>query len=479
MVSQEVLPLFRRSLYNATDLKIGGIGETWGHLHHCCGPFVGHSVFVDCHRQVRVFYILAFLTVIFAVPSYIAAGPAETVEQDSSKPLRLSVNEALSLFLSQNLDVLVAKYGIEYAKGQQITARLFPNPVMSIGTLSAYTQGHTAGNSGQLFMQAQQLFELAGKRGYRIESAGYGAQSAEAAFEDAVRQLSFTVKDTYYRIQLALRRLALAEENRDRFSRILDINTIRFKKGYIAEVDLIRIRLQMVDFQSQVIGALQEAESAKGDLRQLLRLSPKTSLELTTDMDFRRIDPDIAKLRVVALDARPDIRAKRFTYSQREADLKLAKAYRIPDVTIGGGYAIQGAQGPDNQQQFALNMGLPLPLFNRNQGGIRQAEVATQTAEADLNKTMNLVENEVEVAYRNLMQSRRLVEAYIGGVLEDARSTFTIVERAYERGGATILDLLDAARTSRTIQQNYIEALFNYQHNLFQLESAVGQEIAS
>ena len=397
----------------------------------------------------------------------------------SSRALRLSVNDALALFISQNLDVLIAKYGIEFSKGQQITAALFPNPVASIGTLSSFTQGRTSSNSGAVISQVQQLFELAGKRGYRIESAGYGSQSAEASFEDAVRQLGFTVKDTYYKIQLAQRRLVLAEENRDRFSRILDINTIRFKKGYIAEVDLIRIRLQMVDFQSQVIQSLQEGETARGDLRQLLRLSPKTTLELTTDLDFRRIDPDISKLRTAALDFRPDIKARRFTYSQRESDLKLAKAYRVPDVTIGGGYAVQGAQGPDNPQQWSLNLGLPLPVFNRNQGGIHQAEVAVLTAEADLNKTMNLVENEVEVAYRNLLQSRRLVEAYVGGVLEDARSTMTIVERAYERGGATILDLLDAARTSRMIQQNYIEALFNYQHNLFQLESAVGQEISS
>jgi cobalt-zinc-cadmium efflux system outer membrane protein len=397
----------------------------------------------------------------------------------ASKALRLSVNDALALFISQNLDVLIAKYGIEYSKGQQITAALFPNPYATIGTVASFTQGRTLSNSGALSGQIQQLFELAGKRGYRIESAGYGSQSAEAAFEDAVRQLGFTVKDTYYRTQLAQRRLTLAEENRDRFARILDINTIRFKKGYIAEVDLIRIRLQMVDFQSQVIQSLQEGETARGDLRQLLRLSPKTTLELTTDLDFRRIDPDIGKLRAVALDLRPDIKARRFTYSQRESDLKLAKAYRIPDVTIGAGYAIQGPQGPDNPQQWALNLGVPLPLFNRNQGGIRQAEVSLQTAEADLNKTVNLVENEVEVAYRNLLQSRRLVEAYVGGVLEDARSTFTIVERAYERGGATILDLLDAARTSRMIQQNYIEALFNYQHQLFQLESAVGQESSS
>jgi cobalt-zinc-cadmium efflux system outer membrane protein len=437
-------------------------------------------VFVD--RQLRaICYIIVLSALSFSAYPSSAASPSPAPEQATvaSKALRLSVNDALGLFVSQNLDVLIAKYGIEYRRGQEVTARLFPNPLLSVGTVSSYTQGRTLSNSGQLFTQVAQLFELAGKRGYRIESAGFGTQSAEAAFEDAVRLLGLTVKDSYYRVQLAQRRLVLAEENRERFSRILDINTIRFKKGYIAEVDLIRIRLQMVDFQSQVIQTLQEAESAKGELRQLLRLSPKTVLELTTELGFRRIDPDIEKLRVAALAVRPDIRAKRYTFSQRESDLKLAKAYRIPDVTIGAGYAIQGAQGPDNPGQVALNAGIPLPLFNRNQGGIRQAEVSLQSAEADLDKTVNLVENEVEVAYLNLLQSRRLVEAYFGEVLEDARSTFSIVERAYERGGATILDLLDAARTSRTIQQNYIEALFNYQHHLFQLESAVGQEIQS
>jgi outer membrane protein, heavy metal efflux system len=437
-------------------------------------------VLVDQHLRFICYIIVLSVLSISAYPSS-AASPPPAPDQATmaSKPLRLSVNDALGLFLSQNLDVLIAKYGIEHTKGQEVTARLFPNPLVSVGTFSSYTQGRTLSNSGQLSTQVTQLFELAGKRGYRIESAGFGTQSAEAAFEDAVRQLGFTVKDTYYRIQLAQRRLVLAEENRERFSRILAINTIRFNKGYIAEIDLIRIRLQMVDFHSQVIRSLQEAESARGDLRQLLRLSPKTVLELTTELGFRRIDPDIETLRVAALDARPDIRAKRYTFSQRESDLKLAKAYRIPDVTIGAGYAIQGARGPDNPGQVALNAGIPLPLFNRNQGGILQAEVTLQSAEADLDKTLNLVENEVEVAYRNLLQSRRLVEAYVGEVLDDARATLTIVERAYERGGATILDLLDAARTSRTIQQNYIEALFNYQHHLFQLESAVGQEIKS
>jgi len=394
-----------------------------------------------------------------------------------AQSLQLSLDEAMGLFLRQNLDLLIAKFGIESRKGQEITARLFPNPVASIGTLSSYTEGRTLSSGGQVVGQIQQLFELAGKRGYRMESAGFGTQSAEADFENAVRQLSYTVKEAYYRIQLAQRRLALAEENRDRFSRILEINTIRFKKGYIAEVDLIRIRLQFIDFQSQVIQSLQEGETARGDLRQLLKLSAAVRMELTTNLEFKRLDPDMARLRAVAMDARPDLRAKRLIFSQREADRELAKAYRVPDVTIGAGYAVQGPRGPDNSNQVALNFGLPLPLFNRNQGGIMQADAAVQTAEADLMRTLNQVENEVDVAYRNLIQSRRLVEAFLEGVLEDARATLTIVERAYERGGATLLDLLDAARTSRTIQQNYFEALFNYQRNVLQLESAVGQDI--
>ncbi|TKB82475.1 MAG: TolC family protein [Nitrospira sp.] len=422
----------------------------------------------------------AFVLLVSAGPVAAATdSPAKSLNPITPVPaLRLSLDETVALFLRQNLDLLMAKFGIESAKGQQITARLFPNPVASIVTLSAFTQGRTPGNSGAVIGQIQQLFELAGKRGYRIESAGFGTQSVEAAFEDAVRQLTFTVKDAYSRTQLAQRRLALAEENRDRFSRILDVNTIRFKKGYIAEVDLIRIRLQFIDFHSQVIQSLQEGETARADLRQLLRVSPATALELTSEFDYKRVDPDIGRLRTVALDARPDVRSKRFIMSQREADLRLAKAYRIPDVTVGAGYSIQGPKGPDNSGQVALSLGVPLPLFNRNQGGIIQAEVAVQTAEADLSKTLNQVENEVDVAYKNLLQSRRLVEAFLGGVLEDARSTFTIVERAYERGGATILDLLDAARTSRTIQQNYFEALFNYQRNVIQLESAAGQEIS-
>ena len=446
--------------------------------------FPTYESFLSSTRNVaRIALFFSTLTVFFAGSIFAFAdtvrvvdGPAKSV---TTLPpvLRLSLNEAIALFLRQNLDLIISSFGIDTAKGQQITARLFPNPTLIVNTAASFTQGLTPSNSGQINPQIQQLFEMAGKRGYRIESAAFGTQSAEANFEDAIRQIGFTLKDAYYRVQLAQRRLAIAEENRDRFARILEVNTIRFKKGYIAEVDLIRIRLQIVDFQAQVIQAIQEADQGRADLRVLLGVTPAVELLLTTELDYHRVEPDIDALRLVAMDARPDIRAKRLTQSQRLADLKLAKAYRYPDVTIGAGYAVQGARGPDLPQMPILNFNVPLPIFNRNQGGIMQSDIAAQVAETDLKKTLIRVESEVDVAYRNLIQSRRLVEAYRAGVLEDARLALTIVEKAYERGGATILDLLDAARTSRTIQQNYIETLYNYQRNIFQLESAVGREI--
>jgi cobalt-zinc-cadmium efflux system outer membrane protein len=351
--------------------------------------------------------------------------------------------------------------------------------VLSVGAVGSASQGLTLSRSGQVYPQVQQLFEVAGKRGYRIESAGFGTKGAEAAFEDAIRQLGFTLKETYYRVQVGQRRLGLAEESRDRFGRILEVNTLRFKKGFIAEVDLIRIRLQMVDFHALVIASVQETESARADLRVMLQVPASTKLELTSDLEYRRVEPDLPTMQRTALESRPDLRQKRLARSQRSADLKLAQAYRYPDVTIGGGYAVQGPQGPDNPNQFGVSVGIPLPIFNRNQGGIAQSEVGVQVADAELQKALLEVENQVDIAYRNLLLSRTLVEAYQKGVLDDARQTFTIVERAYERGGATILELLDAARTARAIQLNYLESLFSYQRNVFQLENAIGREIAA
>ena len=403
-------------------------------------------------------------------------GSSSTPQNRASSPvLTLSLDDALSLFVKQNLELLIVKYGIDSAKGRTITAGLFPNPTLSINTLSSYTSNCTLGRCGAIMAVLSQLFEVAGKRGFRVEGAGFGAKSAEAMFEDSVRQLRFAVKDAYYRVQVGRQHLAVDQKRYERFREILSGEALGPVRG-IRERDLIRFRIQSVEAQSQITHDIQDVDAATADLRILLGLSPESELKLTTPLKYRRVDPHGPQLQRIA-ENRPDIRAKRLRFSQRKAELRLANSIKVPDVTIDLGYMVQGPQGPDNPQQWTMNLGVPLPIFDRNQGGILAANAEVQAAQADLQKTLNDLNVQVDMAFRRMVQSRRLVEAYRGGVLEDVQSLFNTAEQAYGDKKGTIYDFLDAARSANDIQENYLEALFSYQRDVLLLESAIGQDI--
>ena len=409
--------------------------------------------------------------------SAMAANQEDKPGSENPTVLRLSLDDAIAMFLRQNLELLKAKYGIETAKAQKITAGLFPNPEFSIETLSAYTQGCQLSDCGAINHVLSQLFVVAGKRGFRIESAEFGTQSAEASFEDTLGQLSFAVKDAYYRVQVARRHLVFDKQTRDQLYRAFKKMTAESPR-IGNEEDHIRIKIQAAGAQSAVIRDIQQIDSDTADLLLLLALSPETKLALTTDLTFQPIAPDIMALKKRVEDARPDLRAKRLLHAKRRSELKLALAIRYPDMTVDLGLAIQGSKGPDNQQQWTFNVGMPLPVFDRNQGGMKEAATAVQIAEADLRQTLNEAHAQVDLAHRHLVQSRRLVEAYRARALSAAESLLDTVKKSYETGKTGILSFLDAHRTRTDIQEAYLDALYNYQRDILRLESAAGQTIS-
>jgi cobalt-zinc-cadmium efflux system outer membrane protein len=418
--------------------------------------------------------IAALVVVLLCAAPLLAAEPLPP-ETPQSEVLTLTVDEAMALFLRQNLDLLMAQYGIDSAKGLEVTSKLFPNPTLSADMTGSTTKSFHDVGSGAL--RVDQLFELAGKRGYRQESARFAVLSAEAAFADAVRTLGFAVKDTFYHALQAKQKLDLARQNSTNFADVVKINDIRFKKGAIAEVDLIKLRVQLVDFQNQAIMANQDFLVAQNTLKGLLRVRPMAELALKGELDYTPVSVDLEGLRSAALAERPDVLLKTRSVSQKTADLKLARALRVPDVTLGGDYSIQGPQGPNTPQQYGFGLSVPLPLFNRNQGGILQAEADLRTAQTDLEKTRLQTEIDVENAYRDFTQAQMLVTAYRGGVVNDAKEVKDIATRAYQRGGTSILDLLDAFRTFNTTMQGYIDALYAYQRSLLEINAAVGREV--
>lgn len=418
--------------------------------------------------------IAALVVVLLCAAPLPAAEPLPS-ETPQAEVLTLTVDEAMALFLKQNLDLLMAQYGVDSAKGLEVTAKLFPNPTLSADLTGSQTQSFH--DVGALDLRVDQLFELAGKRGYRQESARFAVLSAEAAFADAVRTLGFAVKDTFYHVLQAKQKLDLARQNSTNFADVVKINDIRFKKGAIAEVDLIKLRVQLVDFQNQAIMANQDFLVAQNTLKGLLRVRPMAELALKGELDYTAVSVDLEGLRSAALAERPDVLVKTRNVSQKTADLKLARALRVPDVTVGMDTAIQGPQGPNSPHQYGFGLSVPLPIFNRNQGGILQAEADLRTAQTDLEKTRLQTEIDVENAYRDFTQAQMLVTAYQGGVVNDAKAVKDIATRAYQRGGTSILDLLDAFRTFNTTMQGYIDALYAYQRSLLEINAAVGREV--
>jgi cobalt-zinc-cadmium efflux system outer membrane protein len=322
-----------------------------------------------------------------------------------------------------------------------------------------------------------QLFEVAGRRGYRTDAAALDTMSIEARFEDTVRQLGFTLKETYFRVQRHRGHLAVDQEVQGVFVKLLQGSAVEGKTG-ASDLDRVRLGLLAVNADSVVLRDLQRIEEVSGDLRMMLRIPPDVELELSTVLTYRTAEPNFSRLLEYALENRPDIRAKRLTRDKRKTELQLAKAVRYPNVTTELGYMVQGPHGPDNQQQWALNFSVPLPVFNRNQGGIVEAEVAVMSVEADIEKTAIQIQNEVAVAYRKFIHGRKLVDA-MNGALQQASTLFRAAQQAFAKKEVGILDLENTRRSYADTEESYLEAVFGHQQNWLRLEWAAGRDITS
>ena len=403
--------------------------------------------------------------------------PTATAEPHVPPPgvMRLTLDEAMARFLELNLDLLISNYGIESSKGRQITAQLFPNPTLSVNTLSAYTQDCNLNKCGAVAPSLSQLFEVAGKRGYRIRAAELDTLSAEARFEDTIRQLGYTLKETYFSVQRQHGHLAVDQEVLDTMVKLLQGSSEKNDRT-VSESDRVRLGLLTVNAEAEVLQDLQRIEEASGDLRMMLRISPDVELDLVTDLTFRPTKPDLPRLIQYALENRADIRALRIVRDKRKTELQLAKAARYPNVTAQLGYSMQGPRGPDNQQQWGFGLSAPLPVFNRNQGGIVEAEVALRTAEANVDKADVVIRNEVAVAFRKFVHGRRLVEATTGA-LDRASMLFRAAQEGYTKNQVGILDLENTRRSYGDTEESHLEALFGYQQSLLKLERAAGRDI--
>ena len=398
---------------------------------------------------------------------------------------RITLDEAIQMALQHNHNLLAARTTIPQAEAEETTANLRPNPslfadweYLPLGSpahqnpnlygghsTSDYLHDNTEGDIGLSY-----LLERGKKRQHRLQAAKDITAQTRSLVTDNERGLTFSVASLFVSVQLAQSTIELAEKDLKSFQKTVELGELRFNKGAISEDDYLKIKLQLLQFETDY----QQAELAKiqalSDLRQLLGYeSVSADYDVAGPFDYQPLNGNLEDFQLKALQNRPDLRAAQQGVTAARSQYELQRAIGKPDVTVQGNYSHVNAINA-----ATVYGSIPLPIFNRNQGEIARTRFAIIQAQEQEKATNGQALTDVRDAYDGLRVSDRIVQLYRSGYLEVAQKDRDIAEYAYQRGAVSLLDFLDAERNYRATQLAYRQAMASYLLALEQLRQAVG-----
>jgi outer membrane protein, heavy metal efflux system len=403
------------------------------------------------------------------------AAQAQVLAQNQGA-VKISLDDAIQMALQHNHSLLAARTTIQQSEAEETTANLRPNPVL-LGDAqflpffqpSQLTSDYLD-NAAQFDLGVSYLFERGKKRQHRLQAAKDVTAVTRSQVADNERGLTFSVAQQFINVQLAESTLELAQEDLKSFQNTVEISEARYKAGDISLDDLLKIKIQMLQFQTDVSQARLARVQGLSDLRQLLGYeSVPADYEVASSFDYQPVPGNAEDFQAKALQNRPDLRAAQQSIAAANSQYELQKAIGKRDVTAQANYTHIA-----DLNTASLFGQIQLPIFDRNQGEIARTRYAIDQAQEQDKFTNGQVLTDVRDAYENLRTNDQVVTLYRSGYLDEAQQDRDISEYAYQRGAASLLDFLDAERSYRATQLAYRQALASYLLAAEQLRQAVG-----
>jgi cobalt-zinc-cadmium efflux system outer membrane protein len=391
----------------------------------------------------------------------------------STGPASVTLDEAIQMALQHNHNLLAARTTIQQSQAEEITANLRPDPTL-IGDAEYLSPTHPTtdylNNSAEFDLGISYLFERGKKRQHRLQAARDITAQTRSLVADNERSLTFNVASLFVNVQLAESTLELAELDLKSFGKTVDIGEMSYKAGAISEDDYLKIKLQLLQFETDFQQAQLAKVQALSDLRQLLGYeSVSADYDVAGPFDYQALKGNLEDMQLKALQNRPDLRAAREGVTAARSQYDLQNAIGKRDVTGQVNYTHAGGIST-----AALFGSIQLPIFDRNQGEILRASYAITQAQEQEKATSGQALTDVRDAYEGLRTNDKVVTLFRSGYLEVAQKDRDISEYAYHRGGTSLINFLDAERSYRATQLAYRQALASYLLALEQLREAVG-----
>ena len=407
-------------------------------------------------------------------------------EAQAQGPVRIALDEAIQMALQHNHNMLAARTTIQQSQAEETTANLRPNPslfadweYLPLGSpshqnstlyppgesTSQYLHDNTEGDIGLSY-----LIERGKKRQHRLQAAKDITAQTISLVADNERGLTFNVATLFVNVQLAESTLELAEMDLKSFQQTVDLSDHRYKAGAISEDDQLKMKLQLLQFETDFQQAQLAKVQALSDLRQLLGYeSVSADYDVAGPFDYQPLKGNLEDFQMKALQNRPDLRAAQQGITAAHSQYELQRSIGKQDVTVQGNYShVNGISAA------TIYGSIPLPIFNRNQGEIARTRFAITQAEEQEKATNGQALTDVRDAYEGLRTNDKVVTLYRSGYLDVAQKDRDISQYAYQHGAASLLDFLDAERSYRATQLAYRQALASYLLALEELREAVG-----
>lgn len=416
-------------------------------------------------------FLLVLLVCVMALPAFAA-------EQVYTMP------QAVAYALQHNgeLNAFREEKGIRDAG--KIRAGLLPNPVLDLETRTGALTGSSDENS--ITLGISQEFSLSGKRDKRLKLAEQELEMYRWQLADRERLVRAEVKSAFYDAIYAIKVTELADRAINLNQQLLGVTKERLAAGDIAELEMNLVKVELARSEGSRIAALKAQYQSSARLWSVMGLPGGASPAITGSLERElSMTKPLADLQQLASNNRPDRKALESERSRGEADITLARAEEVPNLTAGFFYSHErrsDATGTGEERVrdnlVGIRLSLPIPVFDRNQAGVQEARARRSSTESRLLASRRNVELEVETAYSSYLNSEKILALYKKDIIPQLEENLQLTQEAYRLGEAGILAIIQEQKKFLEVSEGYLTALRDRQTALVKLEAAVAIELS-
>lgn len=395
--------------------------------------------------------------------------------------LRMNFQDAEKQFLQNNLALLAQKYNIEAQKALIDQAKLWDNPVLSTDQ-NIYDSGskkffyhNSADGLGQVFVQLSQVFQTAGKRGKQVQVAKDDAKVQEAAFNDLMRNLRYNLQLDFSQLATLIDQAKVYQNEIESASNLVNAIQKSYDVGNTSMKDLIRLKALLFGLQNDMVENSKQINDLQTELKTLLGAKETSFISpiINTTPD-KNVVLDAQALIGQAKANRADYLGNQYQLESATHNLTLQKAMASPDITLGVAYDKNSSYA---QNYYGLQIGLPLPLFNRNQGNIKSAKYNMMSQEATLKDNELHLRNDVVSAVNQYKLNQQLFSTQQTAFNEQYDKLFNSMLKSFKERQIGLIEFVDFFDTYKDTKLKILQQQYNLQKAIADLNYATGTTV--